>query len=116
MIALDDEQLSVFADKASTEFIDKMVTYVSDNYPMIFARVGRAKVEQHSRTTFDEAKLYGFETERQIVSYLDLGMRFGRIPKAEWAQPSLDTSAGKPERRMRNLQHAALRHHRMARP
>lgn len=109
MFVIKQAQMDTFAHKAKGDFIERMVTYVQTNFPKKFHKFGKSKIRSHATTTMQAAKKHGFETERQIVSYLDLGLRHGRFSTKDWARTWLDTKAGDPERRMRRLQEEALR-------
>ena len=104
-------QIGVFATKASDEFVQRMIDYVRDNFPRKFMTFGAEVTRRHVEAAIDEAKEFHFETERQIAAYIDLGLRFGRVSQAEWAQANLKPESGPPEQRMRGLQQAALKIH-----
>jgi len=109
MFVIKQTQVDTFAHKAKDDFIDRMVTYIQTKFPKKYYKYGKTKIRRHATATMGVAKQYGFETERQIVSFLDLGLRYGGFSKTHWAREWLDIEAGDPERRMRRLQEAALR-------
>jgi len=109
MLVIENVQLKSFELKARTDFVDRMVKYIRDKFPKKFKRFGEKAMRRHASKTLDEAKSHGFETERLIVSYLDLGLLCGRFQDAPWAAQMLDPNSDDPKRRMRQLQDAAFR-------
>lgn len=108
MFTINEDQIAVFATKSQNEFLDRMVEYVRENFPLKFSKFGTSATRKHAQSTMVEAKKYGFETERHIVSWLDLGMRHGQFWREPWARESLDADSGSANRRMRKLQMVTL--------
>ena len=108
MFTINEDQIAVFATKSHKEFLDRMVEYVRDNFPLKFSKFGASTTRKHAEATMAEAKKHGFETERHIVSWLDLGMRHGKFWREPWAQEPLDVDSGSANRRMRKLQLVTL--------
>ena len=109
MFVIKQTQMETFALKATDDFIERMVGYIQTNFPKKFYKFGKSKMRRHAGTTLTTAKSHGFETEQQIIAFLDLGFRVGRFGDADWAQEWLNIKSGDPGRRMRRLQEAALR-------
>ena len=109
MFVIKDEQMQSFAQKARADFVDRMVDYIRENFPKKFKRFGVRAMRKHAEKTMDEAKSHGFETERQIVTYLDLGLQCGRFQDAPWAAKNLSPESGDANQRIRQLRTDAFR-------
>lgn len=109
MFVIDNAQMQSFARQAREDFVDRMVIYTRDHFPKKFNRFGEAAMRRHAANTLDEAKSYGFETERQIVTFLDLGLLCGRFQSEAWAAKYLNPDSGEPEQRLRALRTATFR-------
>ena len=109
MFVIDNAQMRSFAEKAREDFVDRMVIYIRDHFPKKFNRFGERAMRRHASKIMDEAKSYGFETERQIVNFLDLGLLYGRFQNEPWAAKNLNPDSGDPKRRIRRLRAGAFR-------
>ena len=109
MFVIDNAQMRSFAEKAREDFVDRMVLYIRDHFPKKFNRFGERAMRRHAAATLDEAKSCGFETEREIVTFLDVGLLCGRFQNEPWAAKSLNPDSGDSKQRIRDLRAAAFR-------
>lgn len=108
MFAIEARQMEVFTKQSEDEFLDRLVDFVRQDFPRKFRRVGAETVRKSVRRSVETAREYGFDTERQIASWVDLGLRYGKVWQEPWAQPHLERDSGPADRRMRSLQLATL--------
>lgn len=88
------EQLDLFARRARKSFEDRLFSHLHRRWPKRCARLGPDAVRQSIRRGAARARRYGFVSEIEVASYVDLmyalSLGFDRSPETAWAAEILN--------------------------
>ena len=111
MLQLREDQIDVLQGLRERRFVERLESHLRFFFPSECAALEGDLVDT---ITFGvrRARAHSFDSERDVVKYLNLMFVFGRgfdSPPPPWAEEGLN-GAGDQRRRMRALYRAALRH------
>jgi hypothetical protein len=111
VLTIRSEQMQVFADRVDADFQQRLVTHVAQMFPERAVAMGPTALRLRVRQAVARARFHGFQSERQIASFVDLEFLCGPgMDRRPWALPILKDRQHPPDARIRRLQIAA-RHH-----
>jgi hypothetical protein len=109
MFQLRDEHMRGFEGAAGSAFEERAVRHIRKHLPRETATMTDSDLRERVRRGSDRAKTYGFETEREIMCFVDTGFLLGERFDSEvsWTQAFLrETCVSSNQRAHRLLSEA----------
>jgi hypothetical protein len=110
MLTIRREQRLAFAQPMLRNFEERALAHLRETIPEDYARVGDEAARQSIHTALHESKQYGFTTEFEVLTYLNLmyllGFEFDQDPALPWVRRILtDERLGASAKIARLLRH-----------
>jgi hypothetical protein len=103
MFQLRTEHEDAFQAVAEDNFLERAAAHLRENFPDQTAALSQSEIRTRVRDGRTRARGYGFETERDVIRFIDaqflLGDEFDRNPRHQWAKEYLDVDGAAPEDR-----------------